>query len=98
MLKKVSAYMNVPLSDYDEDTQFHVVELLKEFLREQSEIILEDTWDVQKNQRKLYKNEDGNWELPSIEPLDITLSKDSKIGEIMEVMTVALTVKIEVGS
>ena len=98
MLKKVSAYMNVPLSDYDEDTLFHVVELLKEFLREQSEIILEDTWEVQKNQRKLYKNEDGNWELPSIEPLDITLNMDSKIGEIMEVMTVALTVKIEVGS
>ena len=98
MLKKVSAYMNVPLSDYDEDTQFHVVELLKEFLREQSEIILEDTWEVQKNLRKLYKNEDGNWELPSIEPLDITLNMDSKIGEIMEVMTVALTVKIEVGS
>lgn len=98
MLKKVSAYMNVPLSDYDEDMLFHVVELLKEFLREQSEIILEDTWDVQKNQRMLYKNEDGNWELPSIEPSDITRSKDSKIGEIMKVMTVALTVKIEVGS
>lgn len=98
MLKKVSAYMNVPLSDYDEDMLFHVVELLKEFLREQSEIILEDTWDVQKNQRMLYKNEDGNWELPSIEPSDITRSKDSKIGEIMEVMTVVLTVKIEVGS
>ncbi len=99
MLKKVSAYMNVPLSDYDEDTLFHVVELLKDSLREQSvESILEDTWEVQKNLRKLYKNEDGNWELPSIEPSDITRSKDSKIGEIMEVMTVALTVKIEVGS
>ncbi|KJR44887.1 hypothetical protein UF75_4724 [Desulfosporosinus sp. I2] len=98
MLKEVSAYMNVPLSDYDEDMLLHVVDLLKEFLREQSEIILEDTWDVQKNQRMLYKNEDGNWELPSIEPLDISHSKDSEIGEMLEVMTVALTVKVEVGS
>lgn len=86
MLKTIGAYINVPLSDYDEGMLFHVVELMKDSLREQTiEIILEDSWEVGESQRKLYKNEDGFWE--HSEDID-----DAR--EMLEVMTVNLTVKL----
>lgn len=83
--------MNVPLSDFDEGMLFHVVELMKESLREQSiELILEDTWEVAENQRTLYKNEDGFWE--HFEDYNVN---GENTREMLEVMTVSLTVKEE---
>jgi len=68
LLKRISAYLNVALVDYDESMRDHVVELMKESLREQStNIILEDTWEVVENKRKLLKNSDGKLELPDEE-------------------------------
>lgn len=65
----------------------HVVELMKESLREQStEYILEDTWAVVENKRKLYKNEDGVLEIQ-----DKELSEICETREMLEVMTVVLT-------
>jgi len=87
MLKTISAYMNVALVDYDDSMKNHLVELLKESLREQSEYILEDTWEIVENKRKLYKNEDG-----SLESQEQELSEIIETREILEVMTVALTV------
>lgn len=87
MLKTISAYMNVALVDYDDSMKYHLVELLKESLRERSEYILEDSWEVVENKRKLYKNEDG-----SLESQEQVLSEIIETREILEVMTVALTV------
>lgn len=98
MFKTISAYVNVPRSDYNEDLLIHVVELMKESLREQSmEIILENTWKVQKQDRKLYKNEQGDWELLVNEPIDSTDYFDSEASEILEVMTVTLSANAEIG-
>jgi len=36
MVKTIGAYVNVALADYDESMKNHVVELMKESLREQS--------------------------------------------------------------
>ena len=90
MVKTIGAYVNVALADYDESMKNHVVELMKESLREQStEHILEDTWEVVQNKRKLYKNEDG-----TLETQDKEVSEVSETGEILEVMTVALTANV----
>ena len=96
MLKTIGACVNVALADYDESTKNHVVELMKESLREQSiEFILEDTWEVVENKRKLYKNEDGLLERQDEETIGGTSSlgtHDSR--EILEIITVSLTVKV----
>lgn len=87
MRKTISAYVNVALVDYDESMKNHMVELLKESLREKStEYILEDTWEVVENKRILYKNEDGTLEILDPERPDITETR-----EMLEVMTVVLT-------
>ena len=89
MFKTISAYMNVALADYDESMKNHMVELLKESLREQStEYLLEDMWEVVVNKRKLYKNEDGTMEIQDLARTDIAETRD-----ILEVMTVVLTGK-----
>ena len=97
MLKTIGACVNVALSDYDESTKNHVVELMKESLREQSiEFIFENTWEVVENKRKLYKNEDGSLERQDEESGEGTLfSEINDPREILEVMTVGLTVKVE---
>lgn len=88
MVKTIGAYVNVALADYDESMKNHLIELLKESLREQStEFILENTWEVVEKKRKLYKNKNG--ELQTIN------EEASDIKEILEVMTVELTVKVE---
>lgn len=90
MLKMISAYVNVALADYDESMKNHVVELMKESLREQStEIILEDTWEVVENKRKLYKNINGELVVQDEELTEINESR-----EMLEVMTVSLTAKV----
>lgn len=90
MLKTISAYVNVALTDYDESMKNHVVELMKESLREQStEFILEDSWGVVENKRKLYKNEDGELEIEDPERLEVNETR-----EILEVMTVVLKVNV----
>ncbi|KUO75778.1 MAG: hypothetical protein APF81_20835 [Desulfosporosinus sp. BRH_c37] len=90
MLKTISAYVNVALADYDESMKNHVVELMKDSLREQStEYILEDTWGVVENKRMLYKNEDGTLEIQ-----DPELSEISDTREMLEVMTVVLTANV----
>lgn len=95
MVKTIGAYVNVALTDYDEAMQNHVVELMKDTLREQTiENILEDTWEVIVNKSELYKNEDGLWERQD-NPLGKTLSEISDTREILEVMTVELTVNVE---
>lgn len=88
MLKTISAYLNVSLADYDDSMKDHMVELLKESLREKSEYILEDTWEVVENKRKLFKNDDGTMEIQDPERTDIPETR-----EILEVMTVVLTGK-----
>lgn len=97
MLKSIGAYMNVELCDYDEDMLQHLVELMKQSLRDQSfdVIILEDSWEVVTYQRTLYKNADGLWESQDV---DSSVSKHSQgldDSEVLEVMTVGLTVKTE---
>lgn len=93
-MKTISAYVNVSLAEYDESLKNHVVELMKDSLREQSEYILEDTWEVVENKRKLYKNKDGVLERQDQETSGGTLSPEiSDTREILEVMTVGLTVK-----
>lgn len=89
MFKTISAYMNVALADYDESMKDHMVELLKESLREKStEYILEDMWEVVENKRKLYKNSDGTLEIQDSARTDIAETR-----EMLEVMTVVLTGK-----
>lgn len=96
MVKTIGAYVNVARADYDESMKNHVVELMKESLREQStEYILEDTWEVAENMRKLYKNEDGLLEMQDTETIGDALSSEiSDTREILEVITVGLTVKV----
>lgn len=87
MLKTISAYVNVALAEYDESMKNHIVELLKESLREKStECILE--WEVVENKRKLYKNEDGTLEIQDPERLEIAETR-----EMLEVITVVITGK-----
>ena len=97
MVKTICAYVNVALADYDESMKNHLVELMKESLREQStEYIFEDSWEVVENKRKLYKNEDGVLEAQDPETIEGTLfSEISDNREILEVMTVSLTGKVE---
>jgi len=98
LAKTVGAYVNVALADYDESMKDHLVELLKESLREQeqsTEYILEDSWEMMENKRKLYKNEDGVLETLEEETVEDSLSLDAKdTREILEVMTVSLTAKV----
>jgi len=100
MAKTIGAYVNVALADYDESMKNHLVELMKESLREQStitEYIREDTWEVVENKRKLYKNENGALVAQDEEMIGGTLpSKPDDTREVLEVMTVNLTVKVEV--
>ena len=97
MVKTIGAYVNVALADYDESTKNHVVELMKESLREQStEYILENTWEVVENKRKLYKNVDGVLERLEEDTVGSRLSSEiSDTREILEVMTIGLTVKVD---
>ena len=86
MEKTIGAEVNVTLEDYDESLKDHVVELLKETLREQAtEYILENSWEVVENKRTLYKNEDGGLE---------TLDKETLGRERLEVMTIGITVQV----
>jgi len=96
MEKTIGAEVNVALADYDESLKDHVVELLKETLREQStEYLLENTWEVVENKRTLYKNKDGELERPDKETPGGTLSSEiSDTREKFEVMTVGITVKV----
>ena len=90
MLKSISAYVNVALVDYDESMKNHVVELMKDSLREQStDIILEDTWEVVENIRKLYENKAGEMEVH-----DAELTAISETRKMLEVMTVVLTANV----
>ena len=90
MLKVISAYVNVALTDYDESMKDHVVELMKESLREEStQFILEDSWEVVENKRKLYRSMNGELELH-----DERLTEISETREILEVMTVVLTARV----
>ena len=99
MDKTIGAYMNVALTDYDESMQNHLVELMKDSLREQSiESILEDTWEIVENKRILYKNADGEWVVQGEDLLGDSLLEISDTRELLEVMTVGLTVKVEVVS
>ncbi|MDR3542878.1 MAG: hypothetical protein P4L69_18225 [Desulfosporosinus sp.] len=84
MEKTIGAEVNVALADYDESLKNHVVELLKETLREQSVYILENTWEVVENKRTLYKNKDGGLERQD---------KEIPGREPFEVMTIGITVK-----
>ena len=96
MDKTIGAYMNVALADYDESMQNHLVELMKDSLREQSvENILEDTWEIVENKRILYKNENEEWIAKSENLLGDSLPEISDTRELLEVMTVGLTVKVE---
>lgn len=90
MKKTVSAFVNVAIKDYDDSMLNHVVELMKETLREQYfEKVFEDTWKVEENRRSLIKDEEGAW---VIQPCDSTKFLDTK--EILEVMTVGITVDV----
>ena len=96
MDKTIGAYMNVALTDYDESMQNHLVELMKDSLREQSiESILEDTWEIVENKRILYKNADGEWVVQGEDLLGDSVLEISDAKEFLEVMTVGLTVKVE---
>jgi len=97
MVKTIGAYVNVALADYDESMKTHLIELLKESLREQStEFVFENTWEVVENKRKLYKNENGELQILDEETTGgLSLSEISDTGEILEVMTVGLTVQVE---
>ncbi|OLN33659.1 hypothetical protein [Desulfosporosinus metallidurans] len=96
MVKTIGAYVNVALVDYDESMQNHLVELMKDSLREQSvENILENTWEIVEDKRILYKNGDGEWVVQSEELLGDGLPEISDTRELLEVMTVGLTVKVE---
>jgi len=96
MVKTISAYVNVALADYDESLKNHVVELMKESLREQAaENILEDSWEVVANQRSLYKNEDGVWVIQEKETPEGSLPSNTQdMREVLEVMTVGLTANV----
>ncbi len=90
MQNVISAYVNVALTDYDESMKDHVVELMKESLREEStQYILEDSWEVVENKRKLYRSMNGELELH-----DERLTEISETREILEVMTVVLTARV----
>ncbi|SHH85447.1 hypothetical protein [Desulfosporosinus lacus] len=90
MIRTLSAYVNVALEDYDDSMLNHLVELMKESLREQStETILEDTWKVEENKRRLLKNEEGVW---VSQPLAGIFSEDIQENENLEVMTVGIKV------
>ena len=92
MIKTISAYVNVALVDYDDSTLSHVVELMKDSLREKTiEDILEDTWKVEEHKRKLVKNEEGVWVAQSFAN---RLSDVIDAREILEVMTVGITVDV----
>ena len=94
MVKTIGAYMNVALTDYDESMRNHLVELMKDSLREQSlENILEDTWKIVENKRIFYKNGDGEWVVQSKVLSGDCLPEISDTRELLEVMTVSLTVK-----
>lgn len=97
MVKTIGAYVNVALADYDESMKSHLIELLKESLREQStEFVFENTWEVVENKRKLYKNENGELQVLDEETTGGTLLLEiSDTREILEVMTVGLTVQVE---
>ncbi|MBC2725792.1 MAG: hypothetical protein HGJ98_04750 [Desulfosporosinus sp.] len=91
-MKTISAYVNVALVDYDDSVRNHVVELMKESLREKTnETILETTWNVEESKRTLFKNEEGVWET---QPFDSTPSEEILTREMLEVMTVRLFVDI----
>jgi len=93
MIKTLSAYVNVDLVDYDDSMLNHVVELMKESLRELSDgFILEDTWKVEEDKRTLLKNDEGEWVPQQSEGM---LSGVINIAEILEVMTVRITVNVE---
>ncbi|MDR3599123.1 MAG: hypothetical protein P4L49_01340 [Desulfosporosinus sp.] len=96
MARTIEAQVNVALADYDESMKNHLVELLKETLREQSaEYIFEDTWKVVENKRKLYKNKDGTLEAQDKETLGDSLSSEiSETREVLEIITVVLTVTV----
>lgn len=84
MTKRISAYVNVAIEDYDESMLNHVVELMKDSLREQVfDVILEDKWEIEENRRTLFRNGEGVWESHQIE--DGRETKDS-----LEVMTVTV--------
>ncbi|KGK89801.1 hypothetical protein DP73_09210 [Desulfosporosinus sp. HMP52] len=84
MTKRISAYVNVAIEDYDESMLNHVVELMKDSLREQVlDVILEDKWKIEENRRTLFRNGEGVWESHQIE--DGRETKDS-----LEVMTVTV--------
>lgn len=90
MAKTMSAFVNVALADYDESLKDHVVELMKESLREQAtEYILENTWEVVENKRTLAINEDGVMETQDALSLEI-----SDTRETLEVMTVGIAVTV----
>lgn len=96
MIKTIGAYVNVALADYDEAMQNHLVELLKDSLREQStEYIFENTWEVIESKRTLYKNGDGQWEVQGKECFSDVPSRSSEPRETLDVMTINLTVKVE---
>lgn len=96
MIKTIGVYVNVALADYDESMQNHMVELMKDSLREQTtEYVFENTWEVVESKRTLYKNEDGQWEVQSKESYGNSPSGDSEIRETLDVMTINLTVKVE---
>jgi len=85
--------VNVALVDYDDSMLDHVVELMKESLREKTDdYIFEDTWKVEENKRKLYKNEEGVW---VTQPLESMFSEVIDSREMLEVMTVGITVDVE---
>ena len=92
MIKTISAYVNVALVDYDDSMLTHVVELMKESLREQSnDYIFENTWKVEENKRKLF-NQDGVW---VTQPDESMLSEAIDTREMLEVMTVSITVDVD---
>ena len=88
--------MNVALADYEESMKNHLVELMKDSLREQTVAsILEDTWKIVENKRILYKNADGEWVVQGEDLLGDSVLEISDTKELLEVMTVGLTVKVE---
>ncbi|MHB8074855.1 hypothetical protein [Desulfosporosinus fructosivorans] len=92
MAKIISASVNVALAEYDESLKNHVVELMKESLREKAtEYILENTWEVVENKRTLSVNEDGVLETQDEETM---ASEISDTRETLEVMTIGITVKV----
>lgn len=93
MIKTISAYVNVALEDYDDSTLIHVVELMKDSLREQAtDDILEDTWKIEEYKRKLFRTEEGVW---VTQPFAGRLSEGIDEREMLEVMTVGITVDVE---